>query len=195
MLTLKQPEMHVIAGPNGAGKSTFYEHILSPSGVEFVNADLVAAELWPGQESTHAYEASGLANQRRADLIDERRSFATETVFSHESKIELLREAVQSGYLVALHIIIVPEHLAVSRVENRVEHGGHTVPEEKIRARYQRLWKHVAVGIGIAENAFVYDNSSIKHAYRLIAHYHYGQKIQTDKWPSWAPLELTEASD
>ena len=191
MSALRQPEMHVIAGPNGAGKSTFYEHILSPSGVEFINADLIAAELWPGQESAHAYEASKLASQRRVDLIDEQRSFATETVFSHESKIELLREAKQSGYLVTLHVIIVPEQLAVSRVGNRVAHGGHTVPEDKIRTRYRRLWCHVTEGIAIVDDAYLYDNSSIKHAYRLIAHYHNGRKVQAGKLPSWIPHELT----
>jgi peroxiredoxin Q/BCP len=53
--------------------------------------------------------------------------------------------AVEAGYLVTLHVFVVPEDLAVDRVENRVENRGHAVPENKIRERYARVWPH-AVG-------------------------------------------------
>ncbi len=186
----KQPELHVIAGPNGAGKSTLYEHVLSPSGMQFVNADVLAARYWPNEQAERAYDAAQMAGQIREDLIASGRSFVTETVFSHESKLDLLRRAALSGYIITLHVIIVPEDLAVARVRNRVQHGGHAVPESKIRSRYQRLWKHVAEAIRIADDAYVYDNSSLANAHERIAHYQMGQKTHPVSWPTWAPADL-----
>src|SRR5205814_8687969 len=101
----------------------------------------------------HAYEATEIASARRQELIVARRSYAAKTVFSHESKVELVRDAVDAGYLVTLHVIAVPENLAVDRVENRVENGGPAVPENKIRERYGRLWAHVADAIRLAEQS------------------------------------------
>ena len=72
-----------------------------------------------------------MAAERRDELLTARTSFVTETVFSHESKVDLVKAAVEAGYLVTLHVVLVPEDLAVVRVANRVENGGHDVPEEK----------------------------------------------------------------
>lgn len=190
MTGLSQPELHAIAGPNSAGKSTFFEYILSPSGVEFINADQIAARLWPGVEEERSYDAARLAEWRRAELLAERKSFVTEAVFSHESKVELLRRASRAGYTVLLHIIVVPEELTVARVRKRVEGGGHTVPEDKIRSRYRRLWKHVAGGVRIADDAYVCDNSSASSPFKIVATYRSGKSAQQTMWPNWAPTEL-----
>jgi predicted ABC-type ATPase len=67
-----------------------------------------------------------------------RRSFVSETVFSHPSELDLLRTAGVAGYRRYLYVILKPEELAVQRVLVRVETGGHAVPEEKLRARFRR---------------------------------------------------------
>ncbi len=40
-----------------------------------------------------------------------------------------------AGHLVHLHVIMVPVELTVQRVLDRVQRGGHDVPEQKIRDR------------------------------------------------------------
>jgi predicted ABC-type ATPase len=60
-------------------------------------------------------------------------------VFSHPSKLELIAAARAEDYTIVLHVLLVPEELAVERVRLRVNAGGHHVPEDKIRERYQRL--------------------------------------------------------
>ena len=60
-------------------------------------------------------------------------------MFSHVSKLKLVHTAIDAGFLVTLHIVMIPESLAVARVANRVRAGGHAVPEDKIRQRYLRL--------------------------------------------------------
>jgi predicted ABC-type ATPase len=185
------PVLHVLAGPNGAGKSTFVDKILAPSTrLRFINADLLAAKTWPGEEEGHAYEASSLAAAERQTALLNQRSFITETVFSHASKVDLVQQAVDYGYLVTLHVILVPESVAVSRVGYRVDHGGHAVPEDKIRARYRRLWALVAQARAVAHRAVFYDNSTAAAPFRRIAVYEHGSLVGEASWPSWTPEEL-----
>jgi len=188
---MADPVLHLLAGPNGSGKSTLWTEVLEPVlHLEFVNADVIALERWPDDAESHAYEAAEMAAERRQDLIAARRSFATETVFSHESKIELVRVAVEAGYLVTLHVIAVPEALAVDRVENRVKNGGHAVPEDKIRGRYGRLWPHIADAISLVERSRVYDNTMAATPFRLVAEFERGALLWSD-WPIWMPEELS----
>src|ERR1017187_4374635 len=139
--------LDLIVGPNGAGKSTFAQEILGGQlpGILFVNADLIALERWPQDPESHSYEAARIAEATRTALIESGRQFIAETVFSHPSKIALVDQAQEAGYFVALHVLMLPEHVAVARVASRVERGGHSVPENKIRERYQRLWPLIAV--------------------------------------------------
>ena len=185
---MADPVLHLIAGPNGAGKSTLFDLVIGPvTGLELVNADVIAAQTWPGDESAHAYDASRLAANRRDELLAARTSFASETVFSHESKVDLIKAAVAAGYLVTLHVILVPEDLAVARVANRVENDGHDVPEEKIRSRYQRLWSLVTEAVPLVDVAYAYDNSSAAEPFRLVATFDRGVATSKPTWPKWTP--------
>ncbi len=190
---MSDPILHIIAGPNGAGKTTFYEEVVAPIPLEFVNADVIASQRWPGQEAERGYEAAAIAATLREAKLAARQSFATETVFSHPSKVELVREAIEYGYKVTLHIVIIPEDLAVARVADRVANGGHGVPENKVRQRYQRLWLYVLDAIALATVAHVYDNTSASTPFRLVATYGSGELNAEAKWPSWTPEAFTDS--
>ncbi|WP_027504859.1 zeta toxin family protein [Rhodococcus sp. UNC23MFCrub1.1] len=188
----RDPVLHLLAGPNGAGKSTFFARVLAPvTHLPFVNADEIATENWPGDEQAHAYDASRLAAEQRVALLAQAASFVTETVFSHPSKLDLIETANEAGYLVTLHIVAIPVDLAVARVVNRVEIGGHSVPEAKVRQRYVRLWPLVRSAIDVVENARVYDNTNASNPFRVIARYDHGRLVGDPSWPSWAPAALT----
>lgn len=98
-------------------------------------------------------------------------SFITETVFSHPSKLGLLRQAQLIGYTVSLHVVMVPE--------------------DKIRGRYGRLWELIARARHMADRADFYDNSSLDEPFRRVATYEYGQPVGQRNWPGWAPGPLT----
>lgn len=192
---MTDPVLHVVVGPNGAGKSTLYERVIGPvTALEFVNADLIAAREWPDDAAVHAYDASRMAAARRDELLGARASFVTETVFSHESKVALVRAATAAGYLVTLHVVLVPEDLAVARVANRVDNGGHHVPEEKVRSRYARLWAFVAEAIAVVDEATVYDNSSASQPFRVVASFEHGVAVSGPAWPRWTPKALRAAT-
>jgi predicted ABC-type ATPase len=189
---MSSPVLHVLAGPNGAGKSTFVRAVLQPvTHLPFINADEIAALHWPGQEAEHAYEASAAAAVARDDAVSHRRSFITETVFSHPSKVELIKQGISAGYLVTLHAILVPEDVTVMRVQYRVSQGGHTVPETKVRERYRRLWDLVAEARDLANRCTFYDNSRASTPFLPIASYDNGRLVGHASWPVWSPSALT----
>lgn len=185
--------LDLVAGPNGAGKSTFVQEILAPQrpGVLFVNADLIAAERWPDDPQSHAYDAAKVAEATRSTLIQDGKEFIAETVFSHPSKVELVDDALSAGYFVALHVLMVPEDLAVARVAHRMDLGGHAVPEEKVRERYQRLWANIALAGEKANSAAFWDNSTLDGPL-LVAEIEKGILLGKPKWPTWTPIALLE---
>ena len=184
--------LDLVVGPNGAGKSTFVELTLQPllPRSVFVNADLIAKQRWPEQAQEKSYEAAQIAAKTRNQLMEQGRSFIAETVFSHESKLDLIDDAQQAGFTVVLHVLLVPEPLAVRRVEYRTESGGHAVPEAKIRERFRRLWPLVAVAIMRTDEATIY-NSAEGVAPSVVAEYTAGTLVGIARWPSWSPPVLT----
>ncbi|WP_145942890.1 AAA family ATPase [Corynebacterium glyciniphilum] len=187
------PVLHLLVGPNGAGKSTYVTRVLQPASplLPFINADVIAAERWPDSQAEHAYEAARIAASTRLQLLTDGRSFIAETVFSHPSKLELVGEAQARGYLVLLHVIMVPAEITLHRVRHRVAHGGHAVPEHKIRERYDRLWPLVAQAAALADYAEFLDNSLPEVPYRRIASFDRGRQTAKSSWPSWTPTPLT----
>ena len=183
--------LDLVVGPNGAGKSTFVELTLAPllRGSVFVNADEIARQRWPDDPASHAYDAARVAADTRARLIELGRSFIAETVFSHPSKLELIDTAQAADYTVILHVLVIPEELAVQRVRHRVTAGGHDVPEHKIRERYQRLWALVTAAIARTDSSTVYDNSGLKGP-RIVAQMSGGSSVGSPAWPAWTPRPL-----
>jgi len=184
--------LDLVVGPNGAGKSTFVELTLAPllAGSQFVNADEIAKRRWPEDPVSHAYEAAAVAAATRARLIELGQPLIAETVFSHPSKLELIDTAHAAGYVVVLHVLLIPEDLAVQRVKYRVRAGGHDVPEAKIRGRYQRLWALVAAAVARCDATTVYDSSG-RQGPRIIAQLSNGHLVGAPEWPAWTPPELT----
>ncbi|MGK2869369.1 MAG: zeta toxin family protein [Mycobacterium sp.] len=184
--------LDLVVGSNGAGKSTFIEFTLAPllPGSPVVNADEIAKRRWPDAALEHAYEAARIAADTRTKLIDLGESFIAETVFSHPSKLELIDTAHAADYTVVLHVVLIPEELAVERVRHRVRAGGHQVPEDKIRQRYRRLWELVAVAAMRAESTTFYDNST-RRGPRIVAQLNMGFEVGSPVWPAWAPMALT----
>lgn len=185
--------LDLVVGPNGGGKSTFVALTLArllPRSV-FVNADEIAKQRWPDDPMGHAYDAARVAAETRARLIELGKPFIAETVFSHPSNLELVRSARTAGFTVALHVVLIPEDLAVERVKRRVMHGGHDVPEGKIRERHRRLSELVVTAMPTVDTATVYDNSR-RRGPRIVAQMTAGTMIGSPSWPSWTPAPLVE---
>lgn len=184
------PFIVVLAGPNGAGKSSFFELHLAHLDLPFVNADRIARELSPEDPTRSVYAAAAEAAAERRRFVARGRSFVTETVFSDPvgEKLALLRDAREAGYAVILVFIGLdgPE-LCTARVAQRVEEGGHDVPDEKISARYPRTLSNLRAALPIADAVLLFDNGSADDPYRCFAWYREGQlRRRRGRVPAWA---------
>lgn len=157
-----RPILHLVVGVNGAGKTSFYRHHLQgvTPGAEFVNADELAHERWPGNEAEHVLEAARLAAARRDELLAAMRTFVAETVFSHASKLQLVEAARRRGFFVILyHVGVSSAALARARIDTRVGQGGHDVPRDKVEARFERSLLLIPRAAAVADLTLVFDNS------------------------------------
>lgn len=180
-----------IAGPNGAGKTTFFEQIIAPDrpGLPFVNADRIARDRFPGDETNQSYEAAKIAERACTALIHARLDFCTETVFSHPSKHELINHATAAGYDVVLHVVMIPLELCAYRVDARRRAGGHNVPTGKLAPRYQRRWPLITAAVPSCFRAVFYDNAT-DAGFDEVASFRFGLADYPPRWPSWIPQAL-----
>jgi predicted ABC-type ATPase len=160
------PKLFVIAGPNGAGKSTA-ARALVPNFVaspEFVNADEIAKGLSGFRPESVAWQAGRLMLARLSELAQSRVDFAFETTLASRSFAPWLRERQLEGYEVNLLYFWLPSvAMAIARVRSRVRAGGHHVPEEDVRRRYERSRTNfLQLYMPLANTWEVYDNSAAR---------------------------------
>ncbi len=160
------PTVVVLGGINGAGKTTASQALLADqlAMMCFVNADMIARGLNAIRPESAALQAGRVMLTRLRELADERADFAFETTLSGKTYISFLRSLRDRGYGVELYYFwLRSADLAVSRVRHRVRRGGHDVPEETIRQRYERSLSNFWTGYRHEADAWwVYDNSEDK---------------------------------
>jgi predicted ABC-type ATPase len=183
-----RPIVVAIAGPNGAGKTTFYHAHVQPTGLRFVNADVLVGALNVDDDV-----AARLAGAWRRELVNLCESFAFETVFSDPvgDKLDFLKQTAAAGYSVVLCFIGL-ESAAMSRdrVAMRVSQGGHDVPIEKLTARFPRILRNLKSAIRDLPHVLVFDNSELAQPFRQVAAFDGGILTSPAKsLPAWlSPL-------
>ena len=117
------------------------------------------------------------------------RSFALETTCAGSSYVGTIKECKQSGWTISFFYfwLPTPEH-SISRVANRVAHGGHHIPDEVIRRRFRKgLWNMRNLYLPLADEAEIYDNSVSPSI--LIAEKRKGQFLQIRHGEHWREME------
>ncbi len=154
---------YIIAGPNGAGKTTFANEFLPIEAecINFINADLIAKGLSPFKPENVAIKAGKLMIQQMNEFVFMNKSSAVETTFSGKDYIERINNWKSANYeIIVYYLKLQSVELSIERVRLRVSQGGHDIPEQVIRRRYerslknfQRIYKH------LADSWTIFDNS------------------------------------
>lgn len=160
----KKMNLYVIAGCNGAGKTTASFTVL-PEMLdcrEFVNADEIAAGLSPFNPESVAIQAGRLMIDRIIYLLKEGTTFAFETTLATRSYVKLIQQAKKRGYFVALLFFSLSSvEQAELRVQKRVSMGGHNIPTDVIRRRYEAgLQNFFRLYMPVCDYWTLYDNSN-----------------------------------
>lgn len=112
-------------------------------------------------QDVDSYLAARIIDFIRLEFLRLKISFTFETVMSHISKVEFLKEAQAQGFKTYLYFVsTVDPEINIARVKYRVSTGGHPVPEQKIRDRYFRSMDLLMQAVEVTDRAFLFDNSS-----------------------------------
>jgi predicted ABC-type ATPase len=156
-------QLYMIGGPNGAGKTTAAMSLLPEllDCYEYVNADSIAAALSPFAPETTAIQAGRLMLDRINHLAAQKKDFAFETTMASRSFYHLLERYKQEGYRISLIFFwLQSSELAIERVRDRVQNGGHNIPDNIVLRRYSRSIKNfMDLYLPIANDWMVFDNS------------------------------------
>ena len=162
-----KPLLVVIAGPNGSGKTRWTQELLAHKWLQdciYINPDEIAetryADLggWNSRDAT--VKALQYASKLRERCLQNKTSFVFETVFSTDEKVAFVRRAIAAGYFVRFCFIATDRPaINAARVTDRIMEGGHTVPLEKIIARYYRSIVNATRVLSEVDRAYVFDNS------------------------------------
>jgi predicted ABC-type ATPase len=153
----------IIGGPNGAGKTTFARSFLPAEAQcpHFINADLIAAGLSPFAPEAVAVKAGRLMLHEMANCAARGENFAFETTLSGLVYLRHIRQWRAQGYHVSLFFLgLASPDMAIARVAERVKQGGHNIPQELIRRRYEAGIRNFTVHYRNAVDAWVYYDSS-----------------------------------
>ena len=160
----KPANCYIIAGPNGAGKTTFATKFLPVYAQcrNFINPDLLARAFSPFDPDGGMLHAGRVVLERIAEFTQARKDFAFETTLSGRAYVPLLRRVKERGFRLHMFYLWIPSvDLALFRIRDRVESGGHNVPEPDVRRRFGRTLRNLfALYRPLLDTLHFFDNSS-----------------------------------
>jgi predicted ABC-type ATPase len=198
---VRPARIYVLAGVNGAGKSSIGGAAFRESGAEYYNPDEVARELMATRLGMTLAEANADAWQIGRTLLErairERLNFAFETTLGGNTIPRLLGEAAKSGIEILIwYVGLESPQLHIKRVAARVRRGGHAIPDEMIRRRYDQSRLNLVQLLPSLTALRIYDNSEEadpevgkEPAPRLVLHLEAGRILGPEdlsQTPDWA---------
>ena len=160
----------LFAGVNGAGKTTIYRTMGFDENENRVNADEILVANggdWSNQKDQ--IKAGREALSRLNSFIKQGVSFNQESTLTGQTILRTIEKVKENGFLVNLYYIgLNSPELAIERVKSRVANGGHGIPEDVIRKRYEASLDMLTRVPPLCDFVVVYDNSK---AYNKVAIY------------------------
>ena len=198
----------MLAGTNGAGKSSIAGAACRRAGVEYFNPDQAARLILarnPGLEQAEANSAAWHQGRRVLErAITERKTFAFETTLGGTTITSLLQRALAAGVAVRIwYVGLESPELHIARVRARVARGGHDIPAEQVRARYDSSRLNLIRLLPLLTELRVYDNSAEADPHAglapeplLVLHMRQGKIVRScplAETPGWAKPILAAA--
>lgn len=161
-MKLNRPYILVLAGVNGAGKSSVLGDILSADKIEFFNPDTFTKALMSAQgieleEANSEAWKFGVGLLKKA--VKDKINYAFETTLGGNTVTDLLIQASKTHDIDILYCGLNTVEMHIERVKFRVKHGGHSIPENKIRERWINSKLNLVKLLKVVTNLRVYDNS------------------------------------
>lgn len=187
----KMKKAIIFAGVNGAGKSTFYNMQNIPDFKETIriNTDEIVREIGDWRNDVDQMKAGKIGIKLRNEAIKQGKSFNEETTLCGKTIIKLFEKLKENGYKIDLYYVgLKNADIALERIKKRVANGGHDIPAEKVRKRYEESKNNLEKIIPFCDSVSVFDNSEV---FGRLATIKEGKLIQkADKIPFWFNSKL-----
>jgi len=197
----------VLAGVNGAGKSSLFGSLVEESDATYVDPDARTREILASEPQLTLTEANSRAWKAGRKLlhtaVENRESYAFETTLGGRSIAADLKAAAQVMPVRVWYVGLASPEMHIQRVQARVAAGGHDIPEDKIRSRYERSRINLIDLLPDLLELRVYDNSAEgdpkqgqRPTPRLLLEMRAGRivgSVDLDAAPDWAKPILAAA--
>lgn len=170
----------VIGGVNGVGKSSLtgvlarFDHSL---GV-IVNTDALIKIHGSGLKGGKS--ALGIITHCLENDMD----FSQETTLSGKKTLRTIISAREKSYYIRLYYIGVNSlEESLSRIENRVKKGGHDIPDDDVKRRYEKRFEDLARILPFCNEVQLFDN---ENGFVYVGEYRNGQLFTVGNYlPDW----------
>lgn len=194
-----RPALLVLAGVNGAGKSSIAGASLRDQGLDYYNPDEATRRLVDAGSTPEAANAAAWTHGRRLleAAIENVTAHAFETTLGGNSIPALIRRACDTHAVTMWFVGLDTPERHIARVAQRVKRGGHDIPVERIRTRWDGARRNLIGLLPHLHELRVYDNSE-EHpraiatvAPRLLLHVRRGRIVAPgaralNATPEWA---------
>ncbi len=126
-----------------------------------INPDNIAQQEFGNWNDPAAVrKAAQRADEIREECLINCQGLLFETVLSIPEKVGYLRRAKEVGYFIRLvYVATETPEINLIRIAWRTNQGGHAVPADKVRSRYERSLKLAVKACQIVDRAYFVDNS------------------------------------
>ena len=171
------PQFWIVGGPNGAGKTTLARDLLKglglPPTTSILNPDSITKAI--GQVTPRltrcltcvphygrrAMDYAGVVSVEAvvSSSIESNHDVCVETVLSTDKYLKHVSVARSRGFHTGLIFVGLPHADAhVARVRARVDSGGHDVPEDKIRSRWEGAHRQLVTFAKNVDHLLIFAN-------------------------------------
>ncbi len=159
-----KPVCYIIAGSNGSGKTTFAREFLPKYAgcTHFINPDLIASGLSPFRPEDASMASGRIVLQQIYENSFSGRSFSIETTLSGKTYFKIFSDLKAKGYQIQMFYLWIPNpDLAIRRIHQRVEDGGHNVPSKDVLRRFDRTLSNLFnIYLPVIDILQFFDNSA-----------------------------------
>ena len=148
----------IIGGVNGVGKSSLSGLLSSESHELGIIVDTDKLNLkYGGDRMKGGKEAISLIN----DCLEKGVNFTQETTLSGVRTLKTIKRARELAYYIKLYYIGVSScDESLLRIENRVRKGGHDIPSDDVKRRYEKRFEDLERILPYCSEAKLFDNEN-----------------------------------
>ena len=154
----KMSQCFLVAGLDGTGKSSL-RGVLEGQNVllgHIIDADVIAKE-----NNFDNIKAGKKAIEEIDYCLDNNISFTQETTLAGHRTVRTIKQARKQGYYVTMYYVgLNSMEESINRIANRVRKGGHSIPSDDVKRRFDRRIKSLGSVLPLCDEVIFYDNEN-----------------------------------